>query len=129
MQLLIHFVSMSQLHADSLQEEKEEYDGLMAAVIPHVEGNEEIVVAQRRKVEKLSQRWDALNNGLGELETAMIPWRQLLDARDNLEQFLAPLEELYEVEFEKVKQTPPGSDFSPFIVLFKVSYGHWYFHW
>ncbi|XP_065895085.1 uncharacterized protein [Dysidea avara] len=108
-----------QLHADSLQDEKEEYDGLMAAVMLHVEGTEEIVVAQRRKVEKLSQRWDALNSGLGELEIAMVPWKQLLDARENLEQFLAPLEQLYEVEFEKVKQSPPGSDFSPFIVHFK----------
>jgi len=35
-------------------------------------------VAQGRKVKKLSQRWDSLNNGLGELETTMIPWRQLL---------------------------------------------------
>lgn len=109
------------MHSESLQEKKEEYDELMAAAMPHVEGAEDIVVTQRKKVNKLSQRWDTLNGGLGELEAAMIPWKQLLDARENLEQFLVPLEELYEVEFEKVKQSPPGSDFSPFIVLFKVN--------
>ena len=32
----------------------------------------------RENSQKLSQRWDSVNNGLGELETTMIPWRQLL---------------------------------------------------
>jgi len=80
----------------------------MAALTPHVERNEEIVVAQKRKVEKLSQRWDALYSGLGELETAMIPWDNKCSRKFG--KILAPLEELYKVKFEEVKESPTGSD-------------------
>ena len=50
----------------------------------------------------------------------MVPWRQLLECRDGLEHFLTPLEELYEVEAANANQLPLGSDFTPFIVQFKV---------
>ena len=87
------------------------------------------------KVNKLSHRWDELNKELGELEQAMVPWRQLLDSRDALEHFLTPLEELFEVECANANQLPLGSDFTPFIVQFKVliigficTYVHMYEH-
>ena len=51
----------------------------------------------------------------------MVPWRQLLDCRDALEHFLTPLEEVYEVEAANANQQPLGSDFTPFIVRFKVN--------
>ena len=88
---------------------------------PHLDSAEEVVVPFRKKVDKLSQRWDALNKELGELEQAMVPWRQLLDCRDGLEHILTPLEELYEVEAANANQLPLGSDFTPFIVQFKVN--------
>ena len=50
----------------------------------------------------------------------MVPWRQLLETRDALEQFLTPLEELFEVECANANQLPLGSDLTPFIVQFKV---------
>ena len=113
--------SLEQMHADNLQDQKETYTDFITAIKPHLDSMEETVVPFRKKVDKLLQRWDTLNKELGELEQAMIPWRQLLDCRDGLEHFLTPLEELYEVEAANANQLPLGSNFFPFIVKFKVS--------
>jgi len=110
-----------QIHADNLQEQNEKYTAFITAIQPHLNSEEEVVVTIRNKVNKLSQRWDALNKELGELELAMVPWRELLDSRDALEHFLTPLEELFEVECANANQLPLGSDFTPFIVQFKVN--------
>lgn len=110
-----------QIHADNLREQNEKYTAFITAIRPHLDSEEEVVVTITNKVNKLSQRWDALNKGLGELELAMVPWRQLLDSRDALEHFLTPLEELFEVDCANANQLPLGSNFTPFIVQFKVN--------
>ena len=109
-----------QIHADNLKDQEEKYTAFITAIRPHLDSTEEVVVPFTTKVNKLSQRWDTLNRELGELEQAMVPWRQLLDARDALEHFLTPLEEMFEVECANANQLPPGSDLTPFIVQFKV---------
>ena len=72
----------------------------------------------------MSHRWNDLNKELGELEQAMVPWRQLLDTCDALEHFVMSLEELIEAECANLNQLPLGSDFTPFIVEFKVHSYH-----
>ena len=103
-----------------MEDQKEKYTAFITEIRPHLDSTEDVVVPFSTKVNKLSHRWDELNKELGELEQAMVPWRQLLEARDALEQFLTPLEELFEVECANANQLPLGSDLTPFIVQFKV---------
>ena len=77
--------------------------------------------AMREQHSKVEENWRALNEGVGALEVAVAPWKELTDRFDELQDWFDEFRESVRQNLSDLEQEDGTTDMSDYVVVMKVT--------